>query len=147
MKIKMNWGTGIVITSLCFMGYIVFLVTRCFQNNIELVDPHYYKEEIEYQQQMNKIKNANMPEARLVWHYDATTKLIELSVKQEATKGQIRFVRPSDASLDVNIDLQTDNSGKQLISSAWMEKGLWRMKVNWSDGKNEYFKEETLIIQ
>jgi hypothetical protein len=147
MKIKMNWGTGIVITTIVFMGYILVLVRLCMKNDIELVDKHYYKQEIEYQDQMDKIKNGRLPESQISWHYDAQAKIIQLSMNQKNAFGKILFMRPSNGKLDKAIVLETDKNGKQLISSAWMNKGMWRVKVNWSDGHQDYFKEETLVIQ
>jgi len=147
MKIKINWGTGIVITTIIFMAYILVLVRLCMKNDIELVDKQYYKQEIEYQVQIDKIKNGRLPESQMSWQYDAAAKLIELSMNQKNAIGTILFMRPSNGKLDKNMTIETDKNGKQLISSAWMDKGMWKVKVNWSDGQKDYFKEQTLIIQ
>jgi nitrogen fixation protein FixH len=144
----MNWGYKIVIAALLFMGYIVFLVTKCFQQDVSLVDKHYYKEEIEYQAQIEKIRNANKFEDLSV-KYLAGENQLELQFKDKyrtGVEGKIQLFRPSDEKMDKSILLQPNESGAQYISTRELAKGLWKMKVSWKDGREEYFKEEILVL-
>lgn len=144
----MNWGYKIVIASALFMGYIVFLVTKCFQQDVSLVDKHYYKEEIEYQAQIQKIKNANQSE-------DLSIKLISSSNNvalqfnngvQTNFTGTIQLFRPSNDKMDRIIPLKLDDSGLQLIPTSQLAKGLWKLKVTWSNGESDFYKEEVLVL-
>ena len=59
---KINWGTGIV---LAFIGFIAFIMYFVISMNInkdyqhDLVTDDYYKEELEYQNDIDKEENAN----------------------------------------------------------------------------------------
>ena len=56
MKIKINWGTGIVIAIVSFMSFIIFLVVSMTTNqefNHDLVVEEYYKQELSFQDQLN----------------------------------------------------------------------------------------------
>jgi nitrogen fixation protein FixH len=143
----MNWGYKIVIASALFMGYIIFLVTKCFQQDVSLVDKHYYKEEIEYQAQIQKIKNANLSNDLSV-KYNPTSNQIALQFTAGTNQidGKVRLFRPSNDKMDKLIPLKLDKKRMQLISDAGLAKGLWKVKVTWSDGQADYYEEEVIVL-
>jgi nitrogen fixation protein FixH len=144
----MNWGYKIVISAFLFMGYIVFLVTKCFQQDVSLVDQHYYKEEIEYQAQIEKMKNANQSNVLSI-KYLAEENQVKLQFKDDPGKeiqGKVQLFRPSNEKLDKAIPLELNESGAQYINTQELAKGLWKMKVYWSDGNVNYFKEELVVL-
>ena len=50
----MNWGNGILLLLLVFIGLMVTLVTICVrQDDIHLVTENYYAEEIKYQEHID----------------------------------------------------------------------------------------------
>jgi len=62
MKIKINWGTGIVIAMVLFMAFIlqyVYRVSVYEKYDHHLVADDYYKDELNYQKQIDKESNAN----------------------------------------------------------------------------------------
>ena len=69
MKIKINWGTGIVIAMLLFMTFILQFVYRSFdsKNSHDLVSKDYYKDELYYQQEIDKMNNANKLEQNITF--------------------------------------------------------------------------------
>ena len=144
----MNWGYKIVIASALFMGYIVFLVVKCFQQDVSLVDKHYYKEEIEYQAQIQKIKNANLSHDLSIKH-NAGSDEISLLFKNLNNKniaGEIKLFRPSNDKMDKVLPLDINPSGLQIIPASKLVKGLWKVKVNWTDGQSDFYKEEVIIL-
>lgn len=58
MRIKWNWGTGILIGIIAFMAFIIGLVYFSVQQNFDLVERDYYPKALEYQQQIDKEENA-----------------------------------------------------------------------------------------
>jgi nitrogen fixation protein FixH len=144
----MNWGYKIVIVSALFMGYIIFLVTKCFQQDVSLVDKHYYKEEIEYQSQIQKIKNANLSNDLSI-RYNSKSSEIALQLTNKDKKeieGKVQLYRPSNNNMDKVIPLDLDSSGIQSISTSRLVKGLWKVKVHWNDGHSDFFKEEVIVL-
>ena len=56
MKIKWNWGWGIFLTIVIFMGIIVAIVASMMNREVDLVTDRYYDKEIKFQQQIDKEK-------------------------------------------------------------------------------------------
>jgi len=59
---KINWGTGIVLAFIGFIGFILFFVVKMSVDhsaNHDLVTEEYYKEELDYQNEIDAETNAN----------------------------------------------------------------------------------------
>ena len=143
----MNWGYRIL---LLYLSFVVLMTVMVFmavtQKDIHLVAKDYYKQEIAYQEEINKIKNAGEIKVDSILTYSAENQLIEITLDKAGLKGEILFFRPSDAFKDFKIALQTDDSMKQFISTKSLTKGLWRIKMNWDDkGKPFYFEQKIFI--
>ena len=52
----MNWGKSIVLSFVLFAAFIVTLVTVCLRQDISLVSKEYYKEELQYENQLTRLK-------------------------------------------------------------------------------------------
>jgi hypothetical protein len=48
--------------------------------------------------------------------------------------------------LDFSLPLQLGANFHQIVSSAQLKKGLWKIKVDWSAGGHAFYKEERLTI-
>lgn len=144
----MNWGWKIFFVTSGFIILVLFMVFKAMQENFHLVAEDYYAKEIKYQDEIDKIKNANALTERLHINYLANNKVIELQFPPEHVnvKGDVYLFRPSDASLDRKYMINQDEKGNQSISIISLEKGLWQIKVSWSHGKMEYQQEKNIII-
>ncbi|MEM6524493.1 MAG: FixH family protein [Bacteroidota bacterium] len=144
---NMNWGTRIVVTFIAFVGVIITMVVISMKQDIHLVAKDYYVQELAYQDQMDRISNSNeLNELKPLVNYDAVNKRITLSTPDgKNLDGTIYFFRPSDARLDKKYTIQLVN-GKQVFSSDDLDKGLWRVKVNWKDQDKEFYTEKVLIL-
>jgi len=54
----MNWGKGITIALVLFIGFIVCLGTILMRQNVDLVADDYYQQEIQYETQISAESNA-----------------------------------------------------------------------------------------
>ncbi|WP_027003242.1 FixH family protein [Hugenholtzia roseola] len=150
----MNWGHGIAIFYGLFMAGILSLVYLSAQENIDLVTKDYYQEEIRYQQRINQMQNAQKNPIEVVLEKQTLT----LTFPQKATEeqaavaqnsgrsGKITFFRPSDAKYDFEVAL-AEKGAQQIISTAKMEKGLWRAKIYWQQAGEAFYQEQTLTIK
>lgn len=133
MKIKFNWGFGILIAIILFMGTTVALVTISFHQKTDLVTDHYYEKTLKYQNQIDMEKRSVKFDKDL----EITNENNEVNIKfpdefkTVPVKGELYFYRPSDAANDFTVPLQVDQKGSQVISSAKMKKGFWQVKVEW----------------
>ncbi len=143
----MNWGTRIVLSFIAFVGVIVTLVVISMRQDIHLVATDYYVQELAYQDQIDRIKNSEgLKELKPEIKYNEEGNVITLStLNAEALKGTIYFFRPSDASLDKKYTINM-RDGQQHFSAADFEKGMWRVKVNWTSSDKEFYTEKVLIL-
>lgn len=143
----MNWGHGISIFIACFVSFMLFLVVKSHQQNIDLVTEDYYAQELQYQQQMKKIQNEKGLEKGV--KVTATSGRLALSfpILAEAINGEVQIYRPSDARFDLLSSLDLDEQNKQQIATADLPPGFYRIKINWKAGSNEYYTEEAIHLR
>lgn len=140
----MNWGKGIVVAFVCFIGVIATLVTISMKQDVSLVAKDYYVQEIAYQDQIDRIENKNRMEIQP--SVELKTGNIELLIKKLELEGTIHFFRPSNAKLDKKYVIKLDKNGKQLFSASDFEKGLWKVKINFTSEGREYYSEHSLVL-
>jgi hypothetical protein len=146
----MSWGTKIAIIYGGFVAFIIGMVVLCVkQDDIHLVSKEYYKEEIAYQDQIDKLTNTQQLHGQMGFQYEGNEQKVEFFFPKSLSdaSGEILFFRPSDARKDVKVAVQMDANGRQVVPVANLDKGLWKVKVKWAARDKEYFSEETLIIQ
>jgi nitrogen fixation protein FixH len=68
------------------------------------------------------------------------------SVFYKKAAGTIYFYRPSGSNKDFSVPMAVSDNNTQAINASALEKGLWRIKVEWGmEGKN-FYSEKSLII-
>lgn len=141
----MNWGTKIFITFIIFMGIIITMVVISMRQDVSLVATDYYKQELAYQDQIDKQKNAIAASNDISFDYRSKDKQLVLS-SNKAASGEIHFYRPSDASQDMKIEFDVDSGDVKAVSTAGMKKGLWKVKLTWNQGDKLHYIEKTVVI-
>ncbi|MEM6719314.1 MAG: FixH family protein [Bacteroidota bacterium] len=144
---KINWGTGIVIAFIAFISFIMYFVVNMNvqeKYDHDLVTDQYYEEELQYQSNIDKERNAKKlaEDVRL----KQTTEGIEIqfptAVDNTKITGKVFLYRPSNRQFDFEIPISLSHH-TLLIPNNRLLGGRWNIKVDWSDGKTEYlFKEE-----
>jgi hypothetical protein len=147
-KNKFNWGTGILITIIVFMvitiGTVIFLMSQ----EVDLVASDYYNKGIHHQEQIDRMNRTNkMGDEVSISPENGFVRLtLPKSFLQKSLTGVIQFYRPSDSKKDFAVALAIDTSGQQLISTQNMDKGYWKVKLNFSQNEVEYYKESSFVI-
>lgn len=145
----MNWGTGIVIAFVCFAGVIATIVTISMKQDVGLVAKDYYKQEIAYQDQIDRKTNYNQLDRKPVIKLDATKKYIELWFPEElASKmadGELLLFRPSTSKWDKKYRIALNEGGEQRINIQPLATGMWRVKVNWTTMTDKQYYTEMII--
>lgn len=122
----MSWGKSIVVAFIGFAVFIGVLVTVCVKQQISLVSKDYYKEELNYQQQIDELKNAASLETKPSISVDH--KQVQVS---GVGRGELKLLRPSDSRFDVlfvidsakTFDLSKYPSGRYNASLRWEANG------------------------
>lgn len=141
----MDWGKGIILTLVAFGVLMISMVTICIkQDDIHLVTQNYYEEEIKYQDQIEKMINANQLDHEVLV-YDNQLKIVDLHLPV-GSKGVIHLFRPSDARLDQKITFDITDPSVNSVDVKSLKPGYWKVKLTWTENGVDYYKEEKINI-
>jgi len=145
---KLNWGTAIVIAFIGFIGFIMFFVVRMSTDdkyNHELVADDYYQQELEYQDDIDKVENARTLSESI--SYSKTEEGLLLSFPKEIDQlkieGKVFLIRPSNKQLDFEMPISLSNH-YLLIPDNRLLDGRWNIRIEWTDGKENYLYKSAL---
>ena len=144
------WPLGIVLTLVVFvLGTVSLIVMACSQGT-DLVSPDYYEKELRFQGQIDRVERTRNAASQASVAYDAAGKCITVSLPTDQLRrgvtGHIELYRPSTAGMDRAIDLQPDPNGVQRLDAADLAPGLWKVRVSWTTGGQEYFLDQKVVV-
>jgi hypothetical protein len=146
-RMKFNWGTGILIVIIVFIGAVVafFFYSRSLQNN--LVEEDYYEKELVYQQKIDKMRNVDRLSGKVILEKAGDSLLARFPREfgKDPAAGTMLFYRPSDKSKDFTVRFTTSPSTTVAIGLKSRLRGKWIVKMEWEAGGVAYYQEETLI--
>ncbi len=144
----MNWGYKIIIVFIVFAAGILTLVTKSMRTKIDMVTKDYYAEELKYQQVIDGKKNAGALSAPVLIAQQAEGIAVTFPQELHGTNitGKIKFYRPSDAGMDVEMPLHLSSEGMLVINRQLFHKGNYLVKVQWENGGKPFYQEESLHI-
>lgn len=145
---KINWGTGIALVIVAFITFIMVLVVKMTTNkelDHDLVVEEYYKQELGFQDQLDRELNAQQlseniqvqkTDDGLLVHFPSTLKIDEIN-------GEIFLYRPSNKKLDFEVPVSL-STHTLLIPKNRLVEGRWNIEINWKNGKEAYFFQKEL---
>lgn len=145
----MSWKYKITAVIVVFVSLIMFMVVKAMrQDDIHLVAKDYYKKEIEYQNEINKLRNVQNLKTPFKFEYVAKNQLFKLQFPENVTQGEIMFFRPANARKDFKVPVETGRDGIQLIpiGQRKMAHGFWRIKIDWQDAQKKYYVEKRILV-
>jgi len=148
MKINFNWGFGIAVTYTLFVVIVVAGVVYFMKQDVSLSTENYYTKGIKYQEQIEKINRTNELTEQLDISVAAEGIVIAFPKTFESfdLSGKISFYRPNDAAKDFTLDVTPDTTHSQFIASNSLDKGLWKIKVDWAAKGIEYYTEKLIMV-
>lgn len=144
---KLNWGTGITIFIVLFVGHILFLVFQTTRVTADLQAEDYYEQEINYQDRIEAIGNTNALSSSFTVSQDKEHVYLHYPQEFGAMNldGNIELFKPDNASLDQEIPLNQSDL-KQLIQKKNLVKGWCVLRVNGIGGDRPYYFEERIFV-
>ncbi|PIB35413.1 hypothetical protein BFP72_08395 [Reichenbachiella sp. 5M10] len=142
----MNWGHKITITFILFAILIITMVTISVRQEIHLVAPDYYEEELAYQDQIDRMHHYNALPNKPSLVKDNGRLILTFPDSLNITQGEILFFRPSHSGMDQKFLLRLDEHNQQTFVQSDFQKGLWKTKLSWQDQNQDYFVEQTIIL-
>jgi nitrogen fixation protein FixH len=144
------WPVGILVTFAVFVAGTVGLVVLSARNNVDLVRPDYYEQELRFQEQFNRrARTQALPQPVRVTYDTAQRRLtLALPAAHAAAHvaGEIQLYRPSSAGMDRRVPLQLDAQGRQTLDTAALSDGLWRVRVAWRVGNEDFAFDEEVVL-
>jgi hypothetical protein len=142
----MNWGKWIVVAFVLFAGFIATLVTVCMRQDINLVSKDYYKEELEYQDQIARINNVNTLTQKPIIQKSGSFLVVDFSQFKDIEKGQLKLFSPSDPKKDKTFAITSSDATKQSFSINDVAKGMYRARMLWEMNGKGYYLETVVNI-
>lgn len=149
MKIKFNWGHGIIIAWAIFAIWLISFLFFSINQKNELIVEDYYEKEKAFLTQINKTERAmRLSEAVKMKYNNGNLELKFPIIEAGLAKGKIHFIRPSNAKFDRTLNISTDSLGEQVVNLSSFAKGLWIVKLDWysSNPDSSYFFEDEIIF-
>jgi hypothetical protein len=147
MKIKINWGTAMVIVLVVFMIFILqytYRATFIEKYNHHLVADDYYKDELNYQTVIDKENASNKlkENIKLVKTEKGLTILFPKNIDFNKITGTINLLRPSNYKLDLKNKIKL-NSNTFLIEDKNLAIGKYEVSVDWKYNSKSYLYKTT----
>lgn len=148
MKIKFNWGTGIVITLIVMISAMSYLVSIAIRQDYDLVETDYYQKSVNYQQHIEEKRNTEGLAQKIRFHFSADTLKLKFPdlVNNTGYSGEIHFYSPVQEKRDLKLPVKTDTSLIQNINTKALERGRYLVKINWQANKVSYYQEEEISV-
>lgn len=139
----MNWGVKIVIAFVIFCLATIGMVIFFMNQKVDVVTENYYEKELKYQEQIDRIARTKALKDTLKVENTGKELVIKFPNAPDRVKGKdiIHLYRPADQSLDVKIPVMTDTLNTQVVSTERLQKGYWKMQINWTSAGKEYYHE------
>jgi len=150
MKIKINWGTGIVIAIISFMSFILYFVIKIsIDTDVKhnLVTEKYYQQEIKFQQEIDARTNAARLKENILVEKVAEGLKIYFPTEfiPEKITGTISLYRPSNKKLDLKIPISISENFLH-IPKKHLVGGRWTLSVFWEYNNINYLYKEELNL-
>ena len=148
MKIKFNWGTGVVLALLVMISGMIVLVSIAVRQDFDLVDNDYYQKSITYQQHIEKVGNTAALEKKIA--FELSEDSLKLTFPNLANygdyTGEIHFYSPVEARRDFNLAVKLNSGYTQSIDLQNLEKGRYQVKIDWTANGVSYYQEEEIAV-
>ncbi len=145
---KINWGTGIVLAFIGFIGFILYFVVIASVDkraNHHLVTEEYYQEELAYQEEIDAMNNARefSDQFRFDQNEEGLIITIPDDVSNQGVEGIVSLYRPSNKHLDFNLSVSLSNS-HLLIPDNRLLGGRWDISIRWKHKEKDYLVKKSI---
>ncbi|GEO05755.1 hypothetical protein AAE02nite_34190 [Adhaeribacter aerolatus] len=132
------------------MSYIIFFVTQAMRSEVNLVSKDYYQQELDYQNHIEVMNRTAAQNQEVSVAAPAGTNQVILHIPAaagEKISGTISFFRPSDGSQDFEVPVNLNESQNQILNTEKLAKGLWRVKISYNRGNQNYYNETRITLK
>jgi len=147
MKFRFDWGAGIVTAIVVIIAGLGTLVWIASRQDFDLVDKDYYQKGVQYQNHIEKIKNAEALAEKLSCSITGKTLRLKFPGNRELNpSGQVYFYSPANSDNDLKSPIRLNDSLWQDFDLNLLKSGRYLLKVDWTCDSVGYFQEFTIKI-
>ena len=145
---KWNWGTGIFLFFVCFIGALVWVFVQSRKVDNSLVLDQYYDEDLKYQEMYVKKQNtADLPLGVGVQMLSETKRIVfSFPADKQQVTGIVWLYNPAAKEQDIRLAIQVDTVGRFEVPFPPAAVGRWKVKIDWIGSGIPYYQEEELIF-
>lgn len=115
-----------------FMGFILFLVISLMTHKVDLQSEDYYKKEIQYQDEIQAVKNANELHNPVRLTSSPDFVIVQIPDSLHAHEIRLDFIRPDDETLDLHFQIEHTKTFllpiKELKSGKYLTELRYKVK-------------------
>ena len=146
---KINWGTAIVLAFIGFISFIMYFVISMNFNdkyNHDLVTEDYYKEELGYQDDINKQNNAQALDQDITYEKTSEGLVFKFPENFDPKKitGKVFLYRPSNKQLDFETPISISES-YLLVPDKRLLDGRWNITIDWQYNETSYLFKKSIV--
>ena len=148
MKFRISWPAGIIIAITSFVIFIlsfVYKVTFLPEYDHHLVSEDYYKDELNYQQEIDKQNKGIELKENITLVKTSKGLSINFPSEFDYTKitGTVYFQRLSNGKIDFEFPIQLETSNF-IVKDENLVAGRWDVKIVWFVNDTEYLYKEKI---
>src|SRR5688572_26188973 len=142
----MTIGKWIIVSFVMFAAFIATLVTICVRQDISLVSPDYYKEELGYEKQIERLNNtSSLPEKPIIHVVSGSLEVAYRSFA-DFESGELKLFCPSNEKMDRNYKVQTTEQSIQIFEIGGLQKGMYKARLVWTMNGKQFYQEEVIYL-
>lgn len=148
MKLKWNWGTGIFLVIVLFIGTVFWRIWLANQRDINLVSEDYYPKGVNFQDEINYRRNFDSLGITLPIRQAKDSVYVDFSMfSLPIVSADIHFYRPSSSKFDKHFQPDSGFSGIYGINSQGFIKGRYVVKIHLESLTRKYYYETNFKYQ
>lgn len=143
------WPIAIIGFFVVAIIFIVSFIVWAVHQREDLVSADYYEREVRFQTQLDSMNRSQELALQTIVTFEPQAQSIIITLptaKSQEAKGTVHLYRPSDARLDRELPLALNSQGIQRLDSRSLADGLWKVRVQWHAGGQDYFVDQPVIV-
>ena len=145
---KFNWGTGIFIFLVIFVGLAIAFMVFAFNQEISLVHKDYYEKGLDFDNEI-AVKNRSNKYINSV-NIKTQNNLIEIffdnSIKNNCTDIKVHFYNPAEQNNDYKVKFNDISEGISIEKSN-LRNGRYIVNIYWTLNNEEFKVKKELDIK
>ena len=148
MKIKFNWGTGIILALAGYVGIIALLLFISSRQSRSVMREDYYYHSIHYQDEIDAARRfADLgPGLGIIHQNDSVYIHLPTSLDTENVMVRVYFLRPSDEKLDFTVQRAGKAARGVVIPASHLRKGKYFFRLELEKSGKLYLHESDYIF-